>query len=333
MPRTAAAKKTTAKKTAARKTTAAKSEAPKTAGRGGRGRPIWSGTLSFGLISIPVGLAPAIRDSEGRVAFHMLDSRDMQRLRRELYCPADNKVVDADDIARGVEVGGQWITVSDDELRAVAPRRSTTIEILDFVPLGEIDPLYYDHPYLVIPGSALKPYRLLVEVLQEMNLAGIARFVLHAREHYVALRVLEDQLCLITLRYQDQLRTAEGVEIEGRADSMQVKALRREIDKLRSAFDPALLEDDTNEKVLALVEKLKSNAADSSVEAKPAARKTTRKANDDLTAALEKSIAAARAKRGAVKATESKPAAHKTAARKPAAKGTAARRRNLKVVE
>src|SRR5688572_33416730 len=119
-----------------------------------------------------------------------------------MYCPADNKVIeDNDDIARGVQVGEKWVTVTDDELRAAAPKRSSTIEILDFVPLDEIDPLYYDHPYQVVPGSALKPYRLLVEVLQEKNLAGIARFVLHAREHYVALRVLEEQLCLITLRF------------------------------------------------------------------------------------------------------------------------------------
>ena len=121
MPRTTAAKKTTAPKTAA-----AKHSEPKAAGRGGRGRPIWSGTLSFGLISIPVGLAPAVRDTEGRVAFHLLDSRDMQRLRRELYCPADNKVVEDDEIARGVLVGDKWVTVTDDELRAAAPKRSTT---------------------------------------------------------------------------------------------------------------------------------------------------------------------------------------------------------------
>lgn len=284
------------------------------AGRGARGRPIWSGTLSFGLISIPVGLAPAVRDSEGRVAFHLLDSRDLQRLRRELYCPVDNKVVeDPDDLARGVQVGGRWVTVTDDELRAAAPKRSTTIEILDFVPLGEIDPFYYDHPYLVIPGSALKPYRLLVEVLCDRSLAGIARFVLHAREHYVALRVLEDQLCLITLRYQDQLRAPEGIAIEAKADSAQVKALVKSIGKLERPFEPELLEDDTNEKVLALVEKLRVEQAGPKTAARRTARKAAAKARDDLSEALEASVAQARAARAA------KQPAAKTA-RKPAAK-------------
>jgi len=292
-----------------------KHESPK-AIRGGRGRPVWNGTLSFGLISIPVGLAPAVRDTEGRVAFHLIDSRDMQRLRRELYCPVDNKVVDDDDIARGVQVGDKWVTVTDDELRAAAPKRSTSIEILDFVPLGEIDPLYYDHPYLVIPGSALKPYRLLVEVLQEKELAGIARFVLHAREHYVALRVLEDQLCLITLRFQDELRTAEGVEAEGKAEITKVKAMLKELGKLKGAFDPALLADDTNEKVLALIEKLKSGAVESKETAKSAAKNAERKADLDLADALEHSIAQARAARGSKTTAAKQSGAHKAAARK-----------------
>jgi DNA end-binding protein Ku len=316
MPRTAA-KKTPASKRTANKTTASKST-PRGAGRGGRGRPVWNGTLTFGLISIPVGLAPAVRDSEGRVAFHLLDSRDMQRLRRELYCPVDNKVVDADDIARGVQVGDKWVTVTDDELRAAAPRRSSSIEILDFVPLAEIDPLYYDHPYLVIPGSALKPYRLLVEVLKEKELAGIARFVLHAREHYVALRVLEDQLCLITLRYQDQLRTPEGVEIDAAAPAAHVKPLLTAIGKLKGAFDPTLLEDDTNEKVLALIEKLKSGGVESQAATKPAGKQATRKKNDDLAAALEASLSAAREKRSAAKTPARKTAAKKTTRRRAA---------------
>ena len=304
MPRTAAAKKTTAGRTGTGKASA-KPDAPKGAGRG-RSRPVWNGTLSFGLISIPVGLAPAVRDSEGRVAFHLLDSRDMQRLRRKMYCPADNKMVDDGDIARGVQVGDKWVTVADDELRAAAPKRSSSIEIMDFVPLAEIDPLYYDHPYLVIPGSALKPYRLLVEVLKEKELAGIARFVMFAREHYVALRVLEDQLCLITLRYQDQLRPEEEIELDGKAETAKVKSMLTAIGKLKGAFDPALLEDDTNEKVLALIEKLRSGAAES----KPAAKSSRNKADEDLADALERSIAEARAARGA------RSPARKTAAKK-----------------
>jgi DNA end-binding protein Ku len=290
--------------------------------QGGKGRPIWSGTLSFGLISIPVSLAPAVRDSEGRVAFHLLDKRDMQRLRRELYCPVDNKVIeDSDDIARGVQVDGRWVAVTDDELRAAAPKRSTTIEILDFVALEAIDPLYYDHPYLLIPGSAIKPYRLLVEVLGKKHLAGIARFVLHAREHFVALRVLEDQLCLITLRYEDQLRKPEGLEVDAKADSAQVKELVKSFGKLKQAFDPALLEDDTNEKVMALVEKLRLEQAGQKSAAKRTARKAAAKAIDDLSSVLEASVAQARAARSA-KISAAK-TARKSAAKRPARKTAA----------
>jgi len=283
-------------------------------GRGGKGRPIWSGTLSFGLISIPVALAPAVRDSEGRVAFHLLDKRDMQRLRRELMCPVEEKVVDdPDQIARGVEVqAGQWVTVEDDELRAAAPKRSTTIEILDFVPLADIDPLYYDHPYLVIPGSALKPYRLLVDVLQDEGLAGIARFVLHAREHYTAIRVLEDQLCLITLRYEDELRTAEGLELGGEPEAKLVKSMLSAIGKLKGKFDPQQLEDDTNEKVIALIKRLQAEGTEPKTEARPAAKRSAAKSDDDLSAALEASVKQARASRSAAKQPAAKTATKRT---------------------
>jgi DNA end-binding protein Ku len=231
-------------------------------GRGAKGRPLWSGSLSFGLITIPVTLAPAVRDDEGRVAFHLLDDRDMKRLKREMVNPDSGRIAGDGEIARGVEVEpGRWITVEDAELRAAAPERSTTIEIMDFVPLAQIDPLYYDRPYLVIPNGALKPYRLLLEVLREKDLAGIARFVMHAREHYVALRVLEDQLCLVTLRYSDQLREADELAPGVEPDARLVKEALRSIGKLKGPFDAGLLEDDYDERVLALIEELKREEA------------------------------------------------------------------------
>jgi DNA end-binding protein Ku len=253
-----------------------------------------------------------------------------------MYCPADEKVIeDNADIVRGVEVEpGKWITVDDDELRAAAPKRSSSIEILDFVPLADIDPLYYDHPYLVLPGSALKPYRLLVEVLADMQLAGIARFVLHAREHYTALRVLEDQLCLITLRYQDELRSPKELELQTKPAAADVRKLGAAIGRLKAGFDPGLLEDDTNERVMALIKELEAKGPQETKQTKATAKRGAKQAEEDLSEALEASVAQARKARSAAKPparkTAPKPTGRKTSARKTTA---AARRRNLKVVE
>ena len=130
---------------------------------------IWNGTVSFSLVAIPVKLVRAVEP--GRVSFHMLHSKDHSPLARRMYCPAEEKIVPVDEIIRGHEIGpDKYIVVTDKELESVSPERSRTIEITEFIDINEVDPVYYDHPYYLVPSKGgEKAYRLLVEVMRRTN--------------------------------------------------------------------------------------------------------------------------------------------------------------------
>ena len=139
---------------------------------------IWSGTISFSLVAIPVHLVKAVEP--GRVSFRMLHSKDYSPLQRRMVCPQEEKPVTPEEIVRGYEIApGNYILITDDELESVSPERSRTIEIVEFIDMGEVDPVYYDHPYYLVPSKGgEKAYSLLVEVMQRTGKAGLARFVL-----------------------------------------------------------------------------------------------------------------------------------------------------------
>ena len=139
---------------------------------------IWSGTISFSLVAIPIQLVKAVEP--GRVSFRMLHKKDYSPLQRRMVCPEEDKIVSPDEIIRGYEISAdKYILITDEELESLSPERSRTIEIIDFIPLDDIDPIYYDHPYYLIPAKGgEKPYRLLVEVMHRTKRAGIAKFVL-----------------------------------------------------------------------------------------------------------------------------------------------------------
>src|SRR5687767_7031479 len=154
-------------------------------------RAIWSGSISFGLVNIPVKLFTAVRNND--VHFHMLHEKDMSRLKRKMVCAAEGKEVPADEIVKGYEVApDQYVVVEDKEMEQLAPKESRTIEIRDFVNLADIDPIYYDRPYYVAPADrAAKPYRLLVEAMEKSGRVGIATFVMRTKEYLAALRPLK----------------------------------------------------------------------------------------------------------------------------------------------
>ena len=162
---------------------------------------IWSGTISFSLVAIPVRLVKAVEP--GRVSFRMLHSRDYSPLVRRMVCPEEEKLVPPDEIIRGYELGaGKYILITDEELESVSPERSRTIEIIEFIDMKEVDPIYYDHPYYLVPlKGGEKSYRLLVEVMNRTNKAGLAKFVLGEREYLVAVKSTGRALSLITLHY------------------------------------------------------------------------------------------------------------------------------------
>src|ERR1051325_9774933 len=151
-------------------------------------RSMWTGSISFGLVNIPIKLYPAIK--EERVAFRMLHDQDKVPLHRRLFCPAESKEVHPEHIVKGYEVApDQYVIVSEEELDAVAPKAARTIEIRDFVDLDQIDPAYYDRPYYLAPAEhSAKAYRLLLEAMQQTGKVGIAQFVMRAKEYLAALR-------------------------------------------------------------------------------------------------------------------------------------------------
>ncbi len=206
---------------------------------------VWSGTLTFGLVILPVRMTPA--EDTGRVAFTMLHDKDNAPLHRKLVCSEDGKIVNTGDQVRGFPVGDDdYVVVTDSELESLSPDRSKSIEIEQFVDVGAIEPIYIDRPYYLVPEEgAERPYSLLVQALTETGKAGIARFVLEAREYLVAVFSIEDALALITLHFERQRAPVEGITPEKpQLKRKAVEKLAREIKKATRKFDPAEFKDE-----------------------------------------------------------------------------------------
>jgi DNA end-binding protein Ku len=249
---------------------------------------IWSGTISFSLVAIPVQLVKAIEP--GRISFHLLHSKDYARLSRKMYCPEENTLVPPDEVIRGYEIlPDKYILMSDEELESVSPERSRTIEIVEFIDLKEVDPIYYDHPYYLIPSKGgEKAYQLLVEVMRRTKKAGLAKFVLAEREYLVAVISREGALALTTLHYHDEILPDEDLQprkgkIEAEEESRTIKSIEQMIED----FNPGKYADGRRKKLMDLLAaKAKENAP---VEA-PAAEEEEGEGPPDLVAALEESM-------------------------------------------
>ncbi|HAR95602.1 MAG TPA: Ku protein [Deltaproteobacteria bacterium] len=249
---------------------------------------IWSGTISFSLVAIPVRLVKAVEP--GRVSFRMLHKRDYSPLLRRMFCPREEIMVSPEEVVRGYEIGPQkYIVVTDEELGSLSPERSRTIEIIEFIEMREVDPVYFDHPYYLVPSKGgEKAYRLLVEVMDRTQKIGIARFVLGEREHIVAVRSAEGALSLITLHYSEDILPYEGIlHDEGRTDPEEENRLRKIIEEMAVPFNPERYSNERRRRITKLIdEKIKRNAA---VEA-PAATAEEGEGPVDLVAALEESM-------------------------------------------
>ena len=185
---------------------------------------IWSGTISFSLVAIPVQLVRAVEP--GRVSFRMLHSKDYSPLARRMFCPEEEMIVSPDEIIRGYEIGpDKYILITDKELESLSPERSRTIEILDFIDMKDVDLIYYDHPYYLVPlKGGEKSYRLLVEAMHRTNKAGLAKFVLGEREYLVAVKSEDGALALITLHYSEEILSDEALSPkEGKIEAEEVE--------------------------------------------------------------------------------------------------------------
>jgi DNA end-binding protein Ku len=208
-------------------------------------RAFWSGTITFGLVNIPVDLFAAVRGR--RKSMHMVDARG-RPLGRRYVCSKDGKPLSPQDIVRGYETdGGDWVVVTDAELEAVAPEMSRDIELRGFVPLGQIPPMQYVRPYFLAPaGRSSKAYHLLAKTMERTGRVGIGRLVMRDHEYLVAILSDHGILRAETLRFSGELRTPRdlGLPDVAKAPARLVKQFEKEIDRLaRDALDPDELED------------------------------------------------------------------------------------------
>jgi DNA end-binding protein Ku len=194
---------------------------------GGPGRGIWSGTVSFGLVSIPVVLVAGVRRSG--IALRMLSERGTP-LSRRYACSVEDKVIPAEHIVRGYEVKpGKFVVIEDEELEAIAPEMSRDIDLRRFVKAEEIDPVFFDRPYyLLAGGGSTKAYQLLARVMEDTGRAGIATFVMRGKEYLVAILAAQGLLRAETLRFADEVRTAGEVGLPKKQQATRAQLARAE---------------------------------------------------------------------------------------------------------
>jgi len=271
-------------------------------------RAIWSGAISFGLVNIPIKLVTAV--DRKNVSFREIRRGDHSRIRHRKVAQADGEEIDKDDIVKGYEIApDRYVVIEPDELKALDARASRTIEIEDFVDLADIDPIYYDSSYYLVPGeTASKPYKLLHEAMTESGKAGIARFVLRTKQYLAVIRPLGDALAVSTLVYDDEVVTTARLDGLPDADievnDKELAMARQLIESLSSDWEPEKYEDDYRQRVLEMIE---AKAAGEEVVTVPDGEKESGDVVD-LMAALEASLQAAKSGGGKAKAKPKKKA-------------------------
>jgi DNA end-binding protein Ku len=257
-------------------------------------RPIWSGSISFGLVTIPVRLYTAVR--EKRLHFRSLHDQDKVPLKQKMVCPADGKEVHPEHIVKGYEIEkDQFVVVTQEELESAAPKRTKAIEIQDFVELAEIDPLFFDRPYYVAPKpEGAKAYKLLVDAMEKTKKVGIAKVVMWNKEYLAAIRPLEGALVMETMHFNDEVVPSErvaGLEVKAKVDDRELKMATQLIESLTTEFKPQKYKDEFREQVMAVIEK---KAAGEQIHTAPTQEKESAGRSRNLMAALEQSLARSR---------------------------------------
>jgi DNA end-binding protein Ku len=294
-------------------------------------RAIWTGAISFGLVNVPVKLYSAV--DRKTVRFHQLSGKTGVRVAQRRVDPQTDEEVPYEDIVKGYEIApDRYVVIEPSELDTLEPKKTKTIEIEEFVELSQIDPIYYDHPYYLAPGTGgAKPYRLLLEAMEETGKVAIARVVIRSKEQLVAVRPMGVALGMATMLFPDEVLPPE--RLDEVVEAANAKTTKREVDiakqlieSLAGDFEPGSFSDSYREQVLALIER---KAEGKEIAVQPPAEEVATPA-PDLMSALKASLDAVRAagdggekrKKPAAK----KPAAKKAAAKKPGASRTAAKR-------
>jgi DNA end-binding protein Ku len=205
-------------------------------------RTLWNGSLSFGLVNVPVSLTSAARDLD--LHFRQLHKKDNAPIEQRRYCSKEDKEVDWEEVARGYELDdGKQVVLTDLELAMVQPRKTRTIDIEAFVDLAEVDPIYFDHAWFLLPfgesEGTLRAYQLLVKVMEASDRAALGRFVMRSKEYLVLVRARDGLLALTTMLFADEVRPTKGIAPGGRKPTKQkVDPAVKVIEALATDWDP-----------------------------------------------------------------------------------------------
>ena len=260
-------------------------------------RSMWRGSLSFGLVNVPVALVTSTRDLD--VRFNQIDADTGARLHVQRICKEEDVEIGFEEVASGYprSDGEGYVLLTGEELEAVQPGKTRTIDITEFVGLDEIDPVFFDHPYFLVPvgegEGPLRAYRLLVEAMEQSGRVAIGHVVLRTKEHLVAIRVRDGLLSLVTMRFADEVRPTDELPMPGEDDAPSKEEVDHAVElveTLSADWDPSRYEDRHRERLLAIVERkrkgqtIKAPTAPEVPEAVP-----------DLMAALRQSLEDAKA--------------------------------------
>jgi DNA end-binding protein Ku len=257
-------------------------------------RALWSGSLSFGLVNVPVRLVSATRDVD--LHFRQLHDKDNTPIEVRRYCSEEDVEVPLEEVAHGYERdNGKQVVLTDEELEAAEPRKTRTIDIEEFVPLEQIDPIYFDHSYFLLPAGDSEgtrhAYRLLAEVMDDADRVALGRFVLRTKEYLVAIRVRDRALSLTTMLFGDEVRNTKNIDTgkKGKAARKQLSEAVKLIETLSADWEPSRYKDRYRQRLRKVVNRKKKGET---IEA-PRPEKAPSEV-PDLMAALERSLAEAR---------------------------------------
>jgi DNA end-binding protein Ku len=287
-------------------------------------RSIWTGAISFGLVTVPVKLYSSV--NRKTVRFHQLSGKTGVRISQRRVDPSTGDEVPYEEIVKGFEITpDRYVVIEPGELEGLEPKKTKTIEIEDFVELSDIDPIFYDHPYYLAPGTGgAKPYRLLLDAMRESGRVAIARVVIRSKEQLVALRPMRDDhvLGMSTMLFADEIVDPDTIDELSAADDVEttdreLDIAKQLIESLAGPFEPDKYRDEYRDEVLNLIER---KAAGEEIAVQPAAEEEEEEPVPDLMAALKASLDAVRDKDDAAEEKPKKAPAKRKAPAKPAAK-------------
>jgi DNA end-binding protein Ku len=261
-------------------------------------RSMWTGTLSFGLVSVPVKLYSAVVHKN--VHFHQLHGPDHSRIQQKRVCSTDGEEVPFGEIVKGFEIAPErYIVIEPDEFAALEPAFTRTIDIEDFVELEEIDPIYFDHPYFLVPGKGgAKSYRLLLEAMRDTGKVAIARIVLRSRERLVAIRPHGRSMLMTTMNFGDEIQSTANLreleEADVRLGERELAVAKRLVQSIAEPFEITKYHDLYREALLDLIDR-KANGEEIAIAPPP---KRERPETADLMSALQASIEEVRKRKG-----------------------------------